>query len=296
MLQELELEDQSARFESEVGGIDFDYRSPAHMRADEVVCSRDGSMVDGDSSFHWRPALFQPAGELPVGYSACEDVHEVDAVNSVVSAFLLTFAGLFPIVNPFEATPFFLGLTAGLSTAERTVLARKTAINGFALLLGSMVLGPWLLEFFGIELPVVRIAGGLVVTALGWKLLSQESWSDHGSGGVQPGQPRKVGSFYPLTMPLTVGPGSMSVAITIGSRNPDTQLHLTALALHAIGALLGVAAIAFTIYIAYRFAESFARLLGATGLEVMVRLSAFILMCIGIEIIWTGYSALIAPH
>lgn len=217
-------------------------------------------------------------------------------MNGVLTAFLLTFAGLFPIVNPFEAAPFFLGLTAGLSTAERTVLARKAAINGFALLLGSMVLGPWLLEFFGIELPVVRIAGGLVVTALGWKLLSQESWSDHGSTGMSQGEERKVGSFYPLTMPLTVGPGSMSVAITIGSRKPVSEIHLADIAEHAIGALAGVVAIAITIYIAYRFAESFARLLGATGLEVMVRLSAFILMCIGIEIIWTGYSALTAAH
>jgi multiple antibiotic resistance protein len=215
-------------------------------------------------------------------------------VNGVLSAFLLTFAGLFPIVNPIEAAPFFLGLTAGMSTAERTMLARKAAINGFALLLGSMVLGPWLLQFFGIELPVVRIAGGLVVTALGWKLLSQESWSDHGT--MQAGAERKVGSFYPLTMPLTVGPGSMSVAITIGSRKPATEAHWGELALHAIGALAGVVAIAVTIYIAYRFAESLARALGATGLEVLVRLSAFILMCIGIEIVWNGYSALIAPH
>ncbi len=215
-------------------------------------------------------------------------------MNAVLSAFLLTFAGLFPIVNPFEAAPFFLGLTAGLSSSERTLLARKAATNGFALLLGSMVLGPWLLEFFGIELPVVRIAGGLVVTALGWKLLSQESWSDHGS--MQSGAQRKVGSFYPLTMPLTVGPGSMSVAITIGSRKPESDIHLTELALHAIGALAGVVAIAITIYIAYRFAENFARVLGVTGLEVMVRLSAFILMCIGIEIIWTGYSALTGAH
>jgi multiple antibiotic resistance protein len=226
----------------------------------------------------------------------------VDIVNSVLSAFLLTFAGLFPIVNPIEAAPFFLGLTAGMSSAERTVLARKAAINGFALLLGSMVLGPWLLEFFGVELPVMRIAGGLVVTALGWKLLSQENWSDHGSSGVQPGAERKVGSFYPLTMPLTVGPGSMSVAITIGSRKPATESHLTdmslqamkGMALHGIGALAGVVAIAITIYIAYRFAETFAKVLGATGLEVLVRLSAFILMCIGIEIVWNGYSALIA--
>ncbi len=214
----------------------------------------------------------------------------------MLSAFLLTFAGLFPIVNPIEAAPFFLALTPNLSNEERFGLARRVAINGFALLLGSMVIGPWLLVFFGIDLPVVRIAGGLVVTALGWKLLTEEQWSDHGEANVQPGVPRPVGSFYPLTMPLTVGPGSISVAITIGSRKPETEFAFPAVALHAVGAFLGVVAIALSIYIAYRFAGSLARVLGTTGLEVMVRLSAFILMCIGIQIIWNGWTALSLIH
>src|SRR5262249_53609816 len=192
--------------------------------------------------------------------------------------------------------PFFLALTPTLSDAERCGLARRVAMNGFLLLLGSMVLGPWLLEFFGIDLPVVRIAGGLVVTALGWKLLTEEQWSDHGEASVQPGGPRRIGAFYPLTMPLTVGPGSISVAITIGSRKPEMVVGLSQLALHAIGALIGVVAIALSIYIAYRFAGNLARWLGTTGLEVMVRLSAFILMCIGIQIVWNGWSALAAAH
>jgi multiple antibiotic resistance protein len=226
----------------------------------------------------------------------CTGQSEVDLVTGVFSAFLLTFAGLFPIVNPIEAAPFFLALTANLSPEERNTLARRVAVNGFALLLGSMVLGPWLLEFFGIELPVVRIAGGLVVTALGWKLLTEEQWSDHGSADVQPGGARKIGSFYPLTMPLTVGPGSISVAITIGSKKPAAGFQLAEEALRVLGAFAGVVAIAASIYVAYRFAGNIAKLLGATGLEVMVRLSAFILMCIGIEIIWNGYTALIAVH
>jgi len=216
-------------------------------------------------------------------------------VSGVASAFLLTFAGLFPIVNPIEGAPFFLGLTAYLPSAERQALSRKVAINGFALLLGSMVLGPYLLEFFGIQLPVVRIAGGFVVAALGWKLLTQEQWSDHTDGvGTAPSE-RKVGSFYPLTMPMTVGPGSMSVAITIGSRR-QPGLPKLVVAEHAAGALLGLIAIGLSIYVAYRFAENIGRLLGATGLEVLVRLSAFILMCIGIEIIWNGYTVLAGVH
>ena len=217
-------------------------------------------------------------------------------MNEIVSAFLLTFAGLFPIVNPIEAAPFFYGMTTSLSSAERNVMARKIAINGFALLLGSMVLGPYLLEFFGIRLPVVRIAGGFVVTALGWKLLTEDDWSDHPDSADMPKGRRKIGSFYPLTMPLTVGPGSMSVAITIGSRKTAGFPTLTEVATHGTGAFLGIVAIAITIYLAYRFAALMAKLLGDTGLEVLVRLSAFILMCIGIEIIWNGYSALTGVH
>jgi len=217
-------------------------------------------------------------------------------MNGIVAAFALTFAGLFPIVNPLESAPFFLALTKSLPSAQRSALARSVAINGFVLLLGSMALGPWLLEFFGIQLPVVRIAGGLVVTALGWKLLTQDQWSDHAGTGLGADPPGGVGAFYPLTMPLTVGPGSMSVAITIGSRKPDGPFDLADFALRAAGALAGLVAIALSIYVAYRFAANVARILGASGVDVLVRLSAFILMCIGIEIIWQGYSALTALH
>jgi len=219
-------------------------------------------------------------------------------VSGIFSAFLLTFAGLFPIVNPIESAPFFFGMTASMTVAERNAMARKVAINGVGLLLGSMVLGPYLLELFGIRLPVVRIAGGFVVTALGWKLLTQEDWSDHPDSSDLPAARGrgKIGSFYPLTMPLTVGPGSMSVAITIGSRQGEGFSPLAEFASHATGALLGIIAIGLSIYLAFRFAASMAKFLGETGLEVLVRLSAFILMCIGIEIIWNGWTALNALH
>ena len=219
-------------------------------------------------------------------------------MSGIFSAFLLTFAGLFPIVNPIESAPFFFGMTASMTVAERNAMARKVAINGVGLLLGSMVLGPYLLELFGIRLPVVRIAGGFVVTALGWKLLTQEDWSDHPDSSDLPAARGrgKIGSFYPLTMPLTVGPGSMSVAITIGSRQGEGFSPLAEFASHATGALLGIIAIGLSIYLAFRFAASMAKLLGETGLEVLVRLSAFILMCIGIEIIWNGWTALNALH
>ncbi len=94
--------------------------------------------------------------------------------NEVVNTFLLIYVTLFPIVNPIGCAPLFLGLTQFSTDAQRAHLARGVAFNSFFLLLGSLFIGSHVLEFFGISLPVVRIAGGLVVTAFGWKLLNAE--------------------------------------------------------------------------------------------------------------------------
>jgi multiple antibiotic resistance protein len=220
----------------------------------------------------------------------------LEILKTIVGAFLVTFAALFPIVNPLEAAPLYHVLTRDLPESVQAGLTRKVAINSFGLLLGSMVLGPWVLVLFGIEAPVLRIAGGLVLTALGWKLLTQEQWSDHAASEVPHDAMERAGAFYPLTMPLTVGPGSMSVAVSIGSRKPLGVAGLAETALHAIGACAGLAAIALSIFVAYRFSGYLSRILGKSGVEVLVRLSAFIVMCIGIEFLWSGYLALAASR
>jgi multiple antibiotic resistance protein len=212
-------------------------------------------------------------------------------VNEVINAFLLVYVGLFPIVNPIGGAPIFLGLTRHCTEAERNALARRVTFNSFFMLLGSILAGSYVLEFFGITLPVLRIAGGLVVTVTGWNLLQQ---GDIGGDEIASEKPvTSVDAFYPLTMPLTVGPGSIAVAITLGSQrprgNPSAELALLG---GGVGA--GILAISATIYVCYRFAEQTVSLLGEQGTNVLVRLSAFILLCIGIGIIWSGYSALTA--
>jgi len=211
-------------------------------------------------------------------------------LDTILNAFLLVYAALFPIVNPIADAPLFLGLTQFCTDAQRNLLARRVAVNSFFLLVGSLFVGSHVLEFFGISLPVVRVAGGLVVTAFGWKLLNAEPES-----ATADGTPVKTlpDSFYPLTMPLTVGPGSISVAITLGSQRPKTA-GLEHFALLAAGAIAGTVALALTIYLSYRFAQRLVKLLGPGGTQVVVRLSAFILLCIGIQIIWSGISELAA--
>jgi multiple antibiotic resistance protein len=211
-------------------------------------------------------------------------------MNAFANALLLTYAALFPIVNPIGSAPLYLGMTQFCTDKERNRLAGHVAINSFFLLLGSLFVGSHVLEFFGISLPVVRIAGGLVVTSFGWKLLNSDTRPDgeHTPAGAVSPIPD---SFYPLTMPLTVGPGSISVAISLGTQRPRI-VDFAHLALLGSAAITGILLIVATVYLCYRFADTTVARLGTTGTNVVVRLSAFIMLCIGIQIIWSGWSDL----
>lgn len=217
-------------------------------------------------------------------------------VHQLTHVFLLVYAGLFPIINPVGNAPIFLALTRYCTDRERHALALRVAINGFFLLLGSLFAGSYVLEFFGITLPVLRIAGGVVVAAFGWTLLqAKEELADQRTAEIARGLDVAIDAFYPLTMPLTVGPGAISVAVALGSTRPKEASAFAHLAMIAGVAITGLAAVAATIYICYRFAETTIAALGKHGTNVVVRLSAFLLLCIGIQIVWTGLSELPAP-
>ena len=223
--------------------------------------------------------------------------------SDLADSFFLVYAALFPIVNPVGSAPVFLGLTRHWPAAIRHALAWRVALNGFVLLLGSLFVGSHILQFFGITLPIVRIAGGFVVTAMGWQLLKEgEGAQEHHAAWASNGRDREPAeseeqaveeAFYPLTMPLTVGPGSIATAITLGSQRPIVTGGVGHLALIGAAAVAGLLAIAATIYVSYRFAENVETVLGKSGTNVLVRLSAFVLLCIGVQIMWNGYSGLI---
>jgi multiple antibiotic resistance protein len=205
---------------------------------------------------------------------------------------LLVVGALFPIVNPIGNTPIFLSLTHGLSGRGRALLARMIALNGLILILTSIFIGTHILAFFGISLPVVQVGGGLVVISTGWALLSRPD-DDTGEDGTrrecdEANYQRQA--FYPLTLPLTVGPGSISVAITVGAnRREGSEWHWPLIG----GMLLGSFLIAVSIYLSYRFAERLGKTLGDSAMNVIIRLSSFILVCIGVQILWNGLSALL---
>ena len=214
------------------------------------------------------------------------------ALGELAASTLLVVGALFPIVNPLGNTPIFLTLTRGLSGPGRTKLARAIAINGLVLMVVSIFIGTHILGFFGISLPVVQVGGGLVVVSTGWALLRQSDNDDAVEDTKKPCNEATYmrQAFYPLTLPLTVGPGSIAVAITVGANRTEGSEWRWAL---IVGLLVGALVIALSIYLSYRFAERIGALLGEAAMDVVIRLSSFILVCIGVQILWNGVSTLL---
>ena len=219
----------------------------------------------------------------------------LEDLRHLVSVALIAIGALLPIVDPLGGAPIYLAMVAGLTPAERVRMAGLVAINSFFLLVVSVLIGAYVLDFFGISIPAVQLGGGFIVCTIGWSFLMSPgapAVSDRGSGAADAGpEVLSQRAFYPLTMPLTVGPGSISVAITLGANPPR---GLRSLATTAIGHILGVLIVAVSIYLCYRYAAGLLKKLGKSGTNVLIRLAAFILFCIGVQIMWNGLHTLIA--
>jgi multiple antibiotic resistance protein len=219
-------------------------------------------------------------------------------VKEILESTILILGALFPIVNPLGNSPIFLMLTRNSSSTSRSMLSRRIAVNSFLLLIVSFFIGTHILVFFGISLPVVQVGGGLVVISTGWTML-KSSDDDHRGEEVESRlRSRDVlaQAFYPLTLPLTVGPGSISVAIALGANEPrhsGFNIPAAVAAVAAVVAVVGSLLIALSIFICYRFAEGLERLLGKSAMNVIMRLSSFLLVCIGVQILWNGVTGLL---
>jgi len=210
----------------------------------------------------------------------------------LITSTLLVLTALFPIVNPLGSAPLFLSLTRYYSADQRKMLSRRIALNSIALIVASYFVGSHIIDFFGISIPVVQVGGGLVLASTGWSMLKQKDEDD-----TKAGVHRNVDTndlfqkaFYPLTLPLTVGPGSISVAITLGANEPHRQHSLI---FSMLGAVIGAVLIAGSVYLCYAFSDRLAQVLGATSMSVIMRLSSFLLVCIGTQIVWNGLSAML---
>jgi multiple antibiotic resistance protein len=206
---------------------------------------------------------------------------------------LLLVTGLFPIINPPASAMIVLSMVPNCTAADRSDLAWRITVNSFAILLGSLLLGAYVLSFFGISIPVLRVAGGLIIGMAGWNLLQKPDEDDDNGETAELKTRPAPGSlaakaFYPLTLPLTVGPGSIAVAIALGTGSPSEGLS----AGHVAGVGAALVILCASIYVCVRFAGELERLLGNIGTKITMRLFAFVIFCIGVQLFWNGLSEL----
>ena len=202
-----------------------------------------------------------------------------------------TFAALFPVLNPLGGAVTFLTLAMGFPEKELRTLAFKVAVNAFILLTVVLITGSWVLRFFGITLPIVRVAGGMVVAYIAWGLLTRpNALHTQQSTNMTNKDPNDI-AFFPLTMPTTAGPGSIAVTLTVGAHQFSKSITETVLS--QLGGIIGILLACITVFICYRYAYFITRSIGKNGTHAIMRISAFINLCIGIQIVWTGINALL---
>ncbi len=205
---------------------------------------------------------------------------------------LIVLAAIFPVVNPPGSALVFLSLTRRASAETRAFLARRVAINAFFVMAGSLLVGTFVLNLYGISVPIIRVAGGIIVAATGWRLLNQGSQKADETPDDIDKADYKALAFYPLTLPLTTGPGTIAVMVSLGFSRTASSSAVEELFFVAM-ILLAAIVIAASIYVCFAYAQRAERMMGHNGTEIAVRLSAFILFCIGVQIFWTGASELI---
>ena len=207
---------------------------------------------------------------------------------------LFAVATVLPIVNPLATAPMFTTLTHGVDESTRADLARRIGRHVAMLLIGATLVGSYVLDFFGISLPIVRVAGGLIVASTAWRMLHAQHLANDDKAQMAQSLTAdnvRIQAFYPMTFPLTCGPGSIAAAITVGA-----SLHsrrVTEALANFAGGLAATVVIGLLVMLTYRYAGRLLRPLGEVGQIVFLRLMAFMLLCVGVQIVWDGASTLL---
>ncbi|AVO49012.1 antibiotic resistance protein [Melaminivora suipulveris] len=218
-----------------------------------------------------------------------------DLLAAYAKSVLFVVAGVLPIINPLATAPIFVDLTRELSDDSRLWLARRVGRYVMVLLMGAMLIGSYVLHIFGISLPVVRVAGGMIVASIAWDMLHAQQIASKDTASMAQSlsdERARIKAFYPLTFPLTCGPGSIAVSIAIGA-SLHTRSSLPTTIANMAGGLTGAVLLGLVAALTFRYAPRLLRLLGETGQIVFLRLMAFVLLCVGVEILWDGVRALL---
>ena len=212
--------------------------------------------------------------------------------------FALAFSALLPLINPLGSAFVFLGLVGIVPAPVYKSLARRIAVNTILFLAIIEIVGSTILSFFGVSLPIVQVSGGLVIAVIAWTLLNSDdtqssarqldSRVDVLSAEREGGLSDKT--FYPFTFPVTAGPGTIVTMLTLSAHVPRGTIASSVLA--HLGIFLASIVLCALVYLSYAYAPQIARSIPPSTAHGILRVIAFILLCIGVQIAWNGFVGL----
>ena len=215
------------------------------------------------------------------------------------SEFFLAFTVLLPLINPVGSALVFLGLVGDAPPAVYRSLARRIAIANVIFLGIFELLGSTILNFFGISLPIVQLAGGIVISAIGWGVLNQNDsgasvrnkQEESGDRPMTEFDDLRQKIFYPFTFPITSGPGTLVGLLTLSAHVSGRTVadHV----LSHVGVFLAVVILSVIVFFCYAYAPKITSKISPSTAHGVLRVIAFILLCIGVQIAWNGLSALL---
>ncbi|HKB58026.1 MAG TPA: MarC family NAAT transporter [Lacunisphaera sp.] len=205
----------------------------------------------------------------------------MSSVTHLWAIFLGTFIGLLPIINPLAAAPTFLAITEGDSPARRREQARKGCFYMVGILMSFLIGGTFIMNFFGISIPGLRIAGGIMMTGIGMGMLTAQKSAAKPDDEEREAARKKLDiSFSPLAMPMLSGPGS--IAVTLGFTSLATSWT------DYIAIIAGIISVALLTYLVLRLSGRIVGLIGPVGLNAMTKIMGFLIMCIGVQFVVNG--------
>ena len=215
-------------------------------------------------------------------------------------SFLIAFSVLLPLINPLGSALVFLGLAGDAPLAVYRSLARRIAVNNIIFLAIIELLGEAILRFFGISLPIVQFSGGMVIAAMGWSVLNERDARANSRSKQEETEVRdetkmedlEHKAFYPFTFPITSGPGTLVGLLTLTAHISDKDISKDILA--HVGVFLAVVALSVLVYFCYAYAPKITKAIPPATAHGILRVIAFILLCIGVQIAWNGLSVLLA--
>lgn len=219
----------------------------------------------------------------------------------VWNSFLIAFSVLLPLINPLGTALVFLGLAGDAPTKAYRALSRRIAINNIVFLVVIELLGATILNFFGLSLPIVQLAGGMVIAAMGWGVLnepdshvaSKNKQEESDTTDDKRARDLEAKAFYPFTFPITSGPGTLVAILTLTAHISEKTFARNVLA--HLGIFVAVVVISVLVYLCYAYAPQITRVIPPSTAHGILRVVAFILLCIGAQIAWNGLSQLLAP-